>query len=96
MQFKLQNILDEVDPIDKFDKNYINFLTHLVELAKENELLTFDPLKDNPKLFLEKTLLKKFSLKDPGAVFQINNLAHAMINTYIDEIGKRIKYHMEM
>jgi hypothetical protein len=65
-------------------------------LAKKNELLTFDPLKDDPKLFLEKVLLRKPSLKNSRIVFQINNLPLAMIKTYINEIIKRIRYHMEM
>jgi predicted GTPase len=49
MQVKLQNILDEIDPIDKVDENYVSFMNHLVKLAINNELLTFEPIKDDPK-----------------------------------------------
>jgi energy-coupling factor transporter ATP-binding protein EcfA2 len=95
MKYKIQNILDEVDPADKVDENYVSFMNHLRDLATQKELLTFNPLKDDPKQFLEKTLLKRLPLKNPGTVFQINNPPGLIIKTYALEIGKRVRYHME-
>jgi hypothetical protein len=52
-------------------------------------------LKDNPKKFLEKTLMKKPPLKNSGGVFQTMRPPGSIIKNYAMEIGKRVRYHME-
>jgi hypothetical protein len=71
-----------MDPVTKDDVNIVNFMNHLKDLARNKELITFDPLKDDPKLFLENVLLKKPSLKNPGSVFKSTNSPDAIIRTY--------------
>jgi hypothetical protein len=67
----------------------------LLDLAKNKQLLTFDPMKDDPKIFLERSLLNKSPLKNPGSVFQNKTPPGAVIKTYATEIGKRVRYHMD-
>lgn len=56
---KLANILQTTDnPTDVADQNYINFLKHLMSLARTDGLISFDPVKDSASNILNRILSK--------------------------------------
>lgn len=94
MEHKFNNLIEEMESSDRTNNQYIAFLEHLRYLAREKELLTFDPLVDNPKELMN-LLIKKPALTKPSSVFQDSILSTTVINTFCTETAKRIKYHLK-
>lgn len=90
---RLEDLIEQLNNSDKADDNLVAFLTHMKEAAKDKELLTFNPLEDNPIEFM--SILTRFPDKKPKNVFRNSSPSGNLIKNYCAEVFKRIRYYLQ-
>lgn len=89
---KFQNIIEELNAADKANSNYVSVLEHFQELAEDEYLINFDPLRDSPKETIRK-LLDRRQL-NPAEVFGDISPPFKSIRAYQAELEKRVRFHL--